>query len=165
MKHARLGSYVGAPSSVTLYEDGNYEEVEDAYPLTHEELVFIFESKSNLLISSEIRIKFGLYSFAYFEFSKNVVEVCHFQMSRMALPSLRRFTRPYHNDEPFSVVFLLEQHVGIVQCASCGVDFSRQPQPPEDLVLEHVERFWNQRTCTYSTQQMQKKYVPSLSVG
>lgn len=118
MKHARLGSYVAGPSSVTLYEDGNYEEVEDAYPLTHEEL-----------------------------------------MSRMALPSLRRFTRPYHNDEPFSVVFLLDQHVGIVQCASCGVDFSRQPQPPEDLVLEHVERFWNQRTCTYSTQQMQKKYI------
>uniref|UniRef100_A0A915PLL6 Uncharacterized protein n=1 Tax=Setaria digitata TaxID=48799 RepID=A0A915PLL6_9BILA len=118
VKHARLSSYVGAPSSVTLYDDGNYEEVEDAYPLTHEEL-----------------------------------------MSRMALPSLRRFTRPYHNDEPFSVVFLLDQHVGIVQCASCGVDFSRQPQPPEDLVLEHVERFWNQRTCSYSTQQMQKKYI------
>ncbi|EJD74412.1 hypothetical protein LOAG_18272 [Loa loa] len=118
MKHARLGSYVSAASGVTLYEDGNYEEVEDAYPLTHEEL-----------------------------------------MNRMALPSLRRFTRPYHNDEPFSVVFLLDQRVGIVQCASCGVDFSRQPQPPEDLVLEHVERFWNQRTCAYSTQQMQKKYI------
>ncbi|VDM09070.1 unnamed protein product [Wuchereria bancrofti] len=44
MKHARLGSYVAGPSSVTLYEDGNYEEVEDAYPLTHEELVCLFES-------------------------------------------------------------------------------------------------------------------------
>lgn len=51
MKHPRLGSYAGIPSGVTLYEDGNYEEVEDAYPLTHEELVFEFESKSYVIFS------------------------------------------------------------------------------------------------------------------
>lgn len=57
MKQARLGSYVGAPSGVTLYEDSNYEEVEDAYPLTHEELVIIFESKPALLVSSKNLLK------------------------------------------------------------------------------------------------------------
>ncbi|KHN82937.1 3-oxoacyl-[acyl-carrier-protein] reductase FabG [Toxocara canis] len=80
-------------------------------------------------------------------------------MERMAQPSMRRFTRPYHNDEPFNVVFLGDLNVGLVQCASCGVDFSQHAMPPEDIVLEHVERFWNQRTGAFSTQQMQKRYI------
>uniref|UniRef100_A0A914ZXG9 Uncharacterized protein n=1 Tax=Parascaris univalens TaxID=6257 RepID=A0A914ZXG9_PARUN len=80
-------------------------------------------------------------------------------MERMAQPSMRRFTRPYHNDEPFNVVFLSDLNVGLIQCASCGVDFSQHPLPPEDVVLEHVERFWNQRTGAFSTQQMQKRYI------
>lgn len=75
----------------------------------------------------------------------------------MVQPSTRRYTRPYHNDEPFNVVFLLEQNMYQMQCASCCVNFSRQPTPPEDLVLEHIERFFNQRTGVYSEKQMQKK--------
>lgn len=77
----------------------------------------------------------------------------------MAQSSSRRYTRPYHNDEPFNLVFLMDQNVGLIQCASCGVDFSRHAHPPEDIVLEHIERFWNQRTGCFSLQQMQKRFL------
>lgn len=80
-------------------------------------------------------------------------------VDRMSQPSTRHFTEPYHNDEPFTLLFLSDISVGHMQCASCNVDFSRVPMPPEDIVIEHIERFWNQRTSSYSTQQMQKRYI------
>ncbi|VDN03545.1 unnamed protein product [Thelazia callipaeda] len=125
-------------------------ELDDAFPMKHSRLGSYVTGPSGIT----------LYEDAGYDGVDDAYPLTHEElMSRMTLPSLRRFTRPYHNDEPFSVVFLLDQNVGIVQCASCNVDFSRHPQPPEDLVLEHVERFWNQRTGSYSTQQMQKKYI------
>uniref|UniRef100_A0A0N5AYP1 Anaphase-promoting complex subunit 1 n=1 Tax=Syphacia muris TaxID=451379 RepID=A0A0N5AYP1_9BILA len=78
---------------------------------------------------------------------------------RMSQPSSRRYTQPYHNDENFYVIFLNDQEVVPTQCICCGVDFSRHPHPPEDIILEHLERFWNHRTSTYTTQQMQKRYM------
>uniref|UniRef100_A0A914ZS33 Uncharacterized protein n=1 Tax=Parascaris univalens TaxID=6257 RepID=A0A914ZS33_PARUN len=80
-------------------------------------------------------------------------------MHRMSQPSYRHFTQPYHNNEPFTLMLLGDVSVGHTCCASCGMEFGIYVHPSEDLVLEHIERFWNQRTETYSTQQMQKKYL------
>lgn len=80
-------------------------------------------------------------------------------MHRMSQPSYRHFTQPYHNNEPFTLMLLGDVSVGHMCCASCGMEFGTYMHPSEDLVLEHIERFWNQRTETYSTQQMQKRYL------
>uniref|UniRef100_A0A0N4UPL1 VEFS-Box domain-containing protein n=1 Tax=Dracunculus medinensis TaxID=318479 RepID=A0A0N4UPL1_DRAME len=151
--------YVRREPSLTINERRAQRRIERTRQLSFYFLLYLSTSPSSKRSRLTAPSSITLYGEEFIEGMDGTYLTHEDLMIRMAQSSSRRYTRPYHNDEPFNLVFLMDQNVGLIQCASCGVDFSRHAHPPEDIVLEHIERFWNQRTGCFSLQQMQKRYI------